>query len=85
MTVCDGIPITSVPRTLLDLATVLDDHSLLMAVNEAEKMHLRDVLSLPDILERHRGQRGAGYLRRVLADAGYGVAIEALEDRLPLA
>jgi hypothetical protein len=80
MTVCDGIPITSVPRTLLDLASVLDDHALLMAVNEAEKMRLRDVLSLPDILGRHRGQRGAGRLRRVLADAGYGVAIEALED-----
>jgi hypothetical protein len=80
ITTCDGIPITSVPRTLLDLATVLDDHALLMAVNEAEKGELGDALSLPDMLERHRGERGAGFLRRVLADAGYGVAIEDLED-----
>jgi hypothetical protein len=80
VTTCDRIPITTVPRTLLDLAAVLDDHALLMAINEAEKRELRDALSLPDVLERHRGERGAGRLRRVLAEVGYGVAREALED-----
>ena len=35
-TVHDGIPITTVPRTLLDLATVLDHDALVRALNEAE-------------------------------------------------
>jgi very-short-patch-repair endonuclease len=80
ITVSDGIPITSVPRTLLDLATLLDDHALLIAVEEAEKRQLRDPLSLPALLERHRGHRGAGRLRRVLERIGYGIPKEALEE-----
>lgn len=81
-TVLDGIPITSVPRTLLDLATILDADALLRAVNEAEVRRLADPLSLPALLERHRGERGTGALRRVLESAGYGRGItrEMLEE-----
>lgn len=35
-----GIPVTTVPRTLLDLATVLTPHQLARAVNEAEVQRL---------------------------------------------
>jgi very-short-patch-repair endonuclease len=80
VTVLDGIPITTVPRTLLDLATVLDEHDLLTAVGEAEKQELGDPLSLPDLLARHRGERGTARLRRALEKIGYGVPIEALEE-----
>lgn len=82
VTIVDGIPITTVPRTLLDLATVLDCHDLLSAVNVAEARQLADPLSLPVLLERHTGERGTGALRKILHDAGYGqgVAKEALEE-----
>jgi hypothetical protein len=75
----DGIPITTVARTLFDLASVLDPVRLLNAVEEAEKRGLSSPLSLPATLERHAGERGAARLRRVLADAGYGVADGELE------
>ena len=82
-TVLDGIPITTWPRTLFDLATVLDHDALIRALNEADARELTDSLSLTAILERHRGERGAGALRRALDDAsrGRGVTREELEER----
>jgi hypothetical protein len=82
-TILNGIPITTVPRTLLDLATILDADALLRAVNEAEVQQLADPLSLPALLERHRGERGTGALRAALASAGFGRGItrEELEER----
>jgi len=82
-TVLNGIPITTWPRTLLDLATVLDHDALLRALNEADARELTDPISLVALLERHRGERGAGALRRALDDAGRGRGItrEELEER----
>jgi predicted transcriptional regulator of viral defense system len=68
VTVKDGIPVTSVPRTLFDLARVLRPQALERAIGQAEALRLTDPLSLPDLLERHRGCRGAATLRAVLAD-----------------
>ena len=75
------IPVTTVPRTLLDLASVLPPDRLLNAINEAEQRGLGDPLSLPALIERHRGERGVAILREVLADAGYGVTDRELEER----
>lgn len=80
ITVCDGIPITTVPRTLLDLATVLDERDLTTALGQAEKLRLSDPLSLPDLLKRHQGERGTARLRAAIDRVGYGVPIEALEE-----
>ena len=57
------IPVTTVPRTLLDLASVLPPERLLNAINEAEQRGLGDPLSLPALIERHRGERGVAILR----------------------
>src|SRR3954470_23301404 len=46
VTVHRGIPVTTVPRTLLDLATVLTPRQLARAVNQAEILRLGDTLSL---------------------------------------
>ena len=81
VTVLDGVPITTVPRTLLDLATVLSAERLLSAINQAEQAQRTDVLSLPALLDRHRGKREAARLRDVLASVGYGVTVEELEAR----
>lgn len=79
----DGIPITTVPRTLLDLATVLDPLALERAVNEAERRELGGPLSLPALIERHAGERGVAALRRALAapSFGHGITDRQLEER----
>jgi very-short-patch-repair endonuclease/predicted transcriptional regulator of viral defense system len=63
----DGIPATSVFRTVVDLAGVLDARGLENAWNEIEVRELRDRLSIHELLERHRGRRGAASLRALLA------------------
>ena len=83
VTTWEGIPITTVPRTLFDLASNLDCETLLRAINEAEHQELADALSLPEILARHEGERGCAKLREVMLDAGYGLGItrSQLEER----
>ena len=68
----EGIPITTVPRTLLDLAAVLPRHQLEAAMNEAEHLELRDKLSLPDLLARYPGRRGTATIRAILDDNQLG-------------
>jgi len=66
VTVHEGIPITSVPRTLFDLAAVLTVRQLERAINEAEMLHLWDELSLDDLLDRHPRHRGSRAIRAAL-------------------
>ena len=75
----DGIPVTTVARTLLDLASVLDHHRLAQAVGTAEKRLLTDAPSLPELIERHRGVRGLAKLRAILADRRLGLDVPASE------
>lgn len=70
----DGIPVTSVFRTIFDLAAVLDLRQLERAFHEAEVQGLTDRVSLPMLLERYPGRRGARNLRAVL-DSDEPVAI----------
>jgi hypothetical protein len=65
-TVVDGIPATSIFRTIFDLAAVVDLRTLERAFHEAEVRGLRDQVSLPVLLERYPGRRGARNLRAVL-------------------
>lgn len=78
-TILDGVPITTWPRTLLDLATVLDHDALVRSLNEAIARRLSDPLSLTALLERHRGERGSGALRRAIADAAFGRGVTRRE------
>jgi hypothetical protein len=64
--VLDGIPVTAVNRTLLDLATVAKPHSVEAALREAEYLQLRDRLSLPALLARYPRHRGARSIRAAL-------------------
>ena len=75
VTSLDGIPITTVARTLLDLATVLDRHRLAKAIDEAEVRGLGDRLSLPALLERYPRRRGTAQLRAILAAKRIGLDI----------
>ena len=62
----NGIPTTSPPRTLLDLAAVLAPHQLGRAFNEAEVRRLDDPLSVPDLIERYPGRKGVATIRAIL-------------------
>ena len=78
----DGIPLTSVSRTLLDLAAVLTRRQLERALNEVEVRQLTDRLSIPDLLARYPRRHGAATLRALLAsDAPRGVTDRELEER----
>jgi hypothetical protein len=80
--IVDGIPVTSVFRTIFDLAGVLTRRELERAFHEAEVRELRDRLSLWGLLERHPGRRGAAALRAVLeARAPVGITRNDLEER----
>jgi very-short-patch-repair endonuclease len=60
-----GIPTTTVPRTLLDLAAV-DRRIFERALHEAEVQNHYDRLSLPDLIARYPHRRGIATVRSVL-------------------
>ena len=75
-----GIPTTTVPRTLLDLAAVLRPQEIHRAVSEAEIHRLTDHLSVPELLTRYPRRRGTAKLRAAL-DHGATVTRSELEAR----
>lgn len=79
----DGIPVTSVSRTLLDLAGVLTKYQLERALNEAEVLRLTGKLSVPDLLERYPRRAGSAALRALFRDraAVRGITRRELERR----
>ena len=81
VTVRDGIPVTTVARTLLDLAAVAPRRQVERALREAERRRLGDTTPLAVLLERHRGRRGTATLRALIARAGDGVTESELEER----
>jgi very-short-patch-repair endonuclease len=66
VTVHEGIPVTTVPRTLFDLAAVLSQRQLERAINEAEVLHLWDELSLDHLLHRYPRHKGSKAIRAAL-------------------
>jgi len=62
----DGISVTSLARTLLDLATVVNERRLVYALEEAERQRRFDLRAVEEACARARGHRGVGRLRRVL-------------------
>jgi very-short-patch-repair endonuclease len=60
-----GIPVTSVPRTMFDLAGMLKEREVERAWNEMEVRKYTDRLSVPDLLERYPGRKGSVLLARL--------------------
>jgi hypothetical protein len=81
ITIKDGIPVTTAPRTLFDLAAVVSHGQLARAINEAEIRRLWDPLSLPNLLKRHPRRPGAAAIRSLIATPGLRVTRSELEDR----
>jgi very-short-patch-repair endonuclease len=82
ITVHEGIPITTVPRTLFDLAAVLPQRQLERAINEAEVLHLWDELSLDHLLHRYPRRTGNKAVRAALKQRrrGSSATKSALEE-----
>jgi very-short-patch-repair endonuclease len=62
----EQIPVTSVPRTALDLAATLKPEPLLRLLERAEELRLFDLRQVEDLLGRTVGHPGVGRLRRAL-------------------
>ena len=65
--ILDGIPVTALPRTLLDLAAMLPAHRLQRAIERSEELRLFDLGPVDSLLARAGGHPGAGRLRSALA------------------
>jgi very-short-patch-repair endonuclease len=61
-----NIPVTSLARTIVDLADVLPEERLADAVHESEVKRLFDLRAIEQILERLPGRKGRHKLTRVL-------------------
>lgn len=75
----DGIPVTGVVQTLVDLATELPPGRLERAVNEADKRDLIDPEALRAALNDHAGQPGAPALRDLLDKRTFRLSDSDLE------
>jgi very-short-patch-repair endonuclease len=79
----DGIPVTTVARTMLDLAAAIESRPLERAINEAELQQLWDEVALEQLLTRYPRRPGTRAIRKALASraAGATVTRSELEER----
>ena len=76
-----GIPVTSAIRTLVDLASRLEDERLERAIGEADKLDLIDPAGLRRELERFVAQPGVARLRETLDRHTFTLTESELERR----
>ena len=69
LAVRDGIPVTALPRTLLDLAEVVSPARLEFAFEDAERLRILDLRAIGGMWERAAGRRGLRALAGLLSEA----------------
>jgi very-short-patch-repair endonuclease len=62
----EGVPITTIARTLLDLAEVAPTYRLAKAIETAERTKQLDLSAIQDLLRRSPGRHGHSQLRLLL-------------------
>jgi very-short-patch-repair endonuclease len=67
VTTRDRIPCTTLARTLLDFAAVVDRRTLERAIDRAEMLRIFDLSTIHAALDSHLGRRGTRALRTALA------------------
>lgn len=85
LTTCDGVPVTSVPRTSLDMAAVSARKGVEGLLEKAERMSLLEVTEIEAILARSGRHPGRRILRQALAIYRDPVMTRARSERLLLA
>lgn len=68
----EGIPVTTVPRTILDCAPTMTERRLERLINEADVLRLYDQLSLPTLLHRYPRRPGSRALWEALSKRNGG-------------
>jgi very-short-patch-repair endonuclease len=68
----EGVPVTAVPRTMLDFAAV-DPNYLRLALDNAQRLGILDLVAMDELLGRCKGFRGVGRLRSALVVFRSGV------------
>jgi putative AbiEi antitoxin of type IV toxin-antitoxin system/uncharacterized protein DUF559 len=68
VTEVNGVPCTSVGRTLLDLSEVVGRRAVERALDQAEVLRILDARAVDDLLARSPGRRGTPVLAAVFAD-----------------
>ena len=66
VTVIDGIPVTSLARTLVDLGALLPLKQLRRAFEEADRLGLLDAAAVQRACDRGKGRKGVANARRAL-------------------
>ncbi len=75
----EGIPTTSVARTLFDLAGVVNRRQTERAFDEADALEVLDIRAIEDQLQRNPTRRGAKVVRAVLAEHYIGATLTQSE------
>lgn len=81
VTLRNGVPVTALVRTLLDLATCLGKNDLERAINRADTRGLIDPEALSETLDEYPGQPGVGKLRDVIDRRTFRLTDSELERR----
>jgi very-short-patch-repair endonuclease len=83
VTVIEGIPVTGLSRTLLDLAALVDRRQVERTMTEAHVRGLTDRVALPALLRRYPNRKGTATLRAILGEEGslLGRLESELEER----
>lgn len=88
----NGIPVTGIVRTLVDIAAELSPRAVERAVNEADKLDLIDPEALRSALDEYEGEPGIGPLRAILdirtfrlSDSDLEIAFRQIAKRAGLA
>ena len=78
----EGIPVTTVARTLVDLADCKDRRTAERATDQAEVLGLFDLTAIQEAIAANPGRKGAAAMRRVLEEYGEGAGLteSELED-----
>jgi very-short-patch-repair endonuclease/predicted transcriptional regulator of viral defense system len=80
--IVDGIPVTSVARTVFDLAGGFTEPQLLRVIEQADRSGKLDCRALERLMERNPRRSGSKLLRSILADyAGAPLTRSELERR----
>jgi hypothetical protein len=79
ITVRDGIPVTTIDQTLVDIAIELPTNRLERAVNDADKLELIDPEELRSSLDSHAGEPGVKPLRTLLDKHTFRLSDSELE------
>jgi hypothetical protein len=79
----NGVPVTTLARTLLDMAKRMPPKSLTRAINDGRLNGHLHPAALLDVIERHPGHRGRGALEAVIGRLTERPTRSSFEDTFP--